>query len=119
MTIKQFRGVNGIEMKNKDLIYQLLLLLSIISCSEKTDRYDASGSFEATETIIAAEANGKILHLNIEEGQQVDSGQVIGFIDSTQLQLNKLQLVQNKKAILSGRPEASAQLEALKTELSN
>ena len=64
------------------------------------------------ETIIAAEATGKILQLNIEEGQQLDSGQVIGFIDSTQLHLSKLQLVQNKKAILSGRPEANVQVEA-------
>jgi len=44
---------------------------------------------------------------------------LIGFIDSTQLQLTRLQLVQNKKAILSGRPEANAQVEALRTELSN
>ena len=106
-------------MKNTNIIYLLLLLLSIVSCKEKTNNYDASGSFEAIETIIAAEANGKILQLNIEEGQQLDSGQVIGYIDSTQLHLNKLQLVQNKKAILSGRPEANVQVEALKRELAN
>ena len=62
---------------------------------------------------------GKILQLNIEEGQQLDSGQLIGFIDSTQLHLTKLQLVQSKKAILSGRPQANVQVEALRTELAN
>src|SRR6187401_2386281 len=118
MTIKQFQEINSIEMKNAKLIY-LVLLLSILSCKEKANNYDASGSFEATETIIAAEATGKILQLNIDEGQQLDSGQLIGFIDSAQLQLTKVQLVQNKKAILSGRPEASTQLATLKTELSN
>jgi HlyD family secretion protein len=106
-------------MKKTNFIYLLLILLSFISCKEKTNNYDASGSFEATETIISAEANGKILQLNIEEGQQLDSGQVIGFIDSTQLHLSKLQLVQNKKAILSSRPEADAQVKALRTELEN
>jgi len=106
-------------MKNTNIIYSLLLLLSIVSCKEKANNYDASGSFEAKETIIAAEATGKILQLNIEEGQPLDSGQLIGFIDSTQLQLTRLQLVQSKKAILSGRPEANAQVEALRTELSN
>ena len=106
-------------MKNTNIIYSLLLLLSIVSCKERTNNYDASGSFEAKETIIAAEATGKILQLNIEEGQPLDSGQLIGFIDSTQLQLTRLQLVQSKKAILSGRPEANAQVEALRTELSN
>jgi len=119
MIIKQFQEINNIEMKNTNAIYLLLLSLSIISCKEKINKYDASGSFEATETIIAAEVTGKILQLNIEEGQQLDSGQLIGFIDSTQLQLTKVQLVQNKKAILSGRPEASTQLATLKTELSN
>jgi len=106
-------------MKNTNIIYSLLLLLSIVSCKEKANNYDASGSFEAKETIIAAEATGKILQLNIEEGQPLDSGQLIGFIDSTQLQLTRLQLVQSKKAILSGRPEANAQVEALRSELSS
>jgi HlyD family secretion protein len=118
MTIKQFLEINNIEMINKNIIY-LLLLFSILSCKEGTNIYDASGSFEATETIISAEATGRILQLKIEEGQELDSGQLIGFIDSTQLQLSKLQLVQNKKAILSGRPEVNAQVEALRTELSN
>ncbi len=106
-------------MKNKNLVFLLVLLFSMISCKEKTNNYDASGSFEAKETIIAAEANGKILQLTIDEGQQLDSGQVIGFIDSTQLHLSKLQLVQSKKAILSGRPQANVQVEALRTELAN
>src|SRR5438552_15926884 len=44
---------------------------------------------------------------------------MIGYIDSTQQHLNKLQLVQNKKAILSGRPEANVQVESLKKELDN
>ena len=118
MTIKQFPEINRIEMKNTNIIY-LLLLLSILSCKKKTNKYDASGSFEATETIIAAEATGKLIKLTIEEGQQLDSGQLIGFIDSAQLQLTKMQLMQSKKAILSGRPESKTQVEALRTELAN
>jgi HlyD family secretion protein len=105
-------------MKNK-IIYVLIILVNIVSCKEKTNKYDASGSFEAIETMIAAEANGKLLQLDIEEGQQLDSGQVIGYIDSTQLHLNKLQMIQNKKAILSGRPQTSVQTEALKKQLTN
>jgi HlyD family secretion protein len=89
------------------------------SCRQGTKNYDASGSFEAVETMIAAEASGKLLQLNIEEGQQLDSGQVIGYIDSTQLHLNKLQLMQNKKAILSNKPETNVQVESLRTELAN
>jgi HlyD family secretion protein len=118
MTIKPFPEINCIEMKNTPFLFLYLLLFGL-SCKEKTSNYDASGSFEAKETIIAAEASGKILQLNIEEGQQLDSGQLIGFIDSTQLHLTKLQLLQNRKAILSGRPQADLQVEALKKELAN
>ena len=106
-------------MKNKNSIYLFISLLAITSCKEKTHIYDASGTFEALETIISAEANGKILQLNIEEGNQLDSGQMIGYIDTTQLHLNKMQLVQNKKAILSGRPQTNVQTDALKAELAN
>lgn len=118
MITKQSPGTNSNDMKNK-IIYVLIILVSIVSCKEKANKYDASGSFEAVETMIAAEANGQILQLNIKEGQQLDSGQVIGYIDSTQLHLNKLQLMQNKKAILSGRPQTSVQTEALKKQLAN
>jgi HlyD family secretion protein len=119
MIIKQFPGTKSIDMKNYNVLYVLILFLGITSCKEKRSIYDASGSFEAIETLITAEANGKILQLNIEEGQQLDSGQIIGYIDSSQLHLNKMQLMQNKKAILSSRPHTSTQTEALKKELAN
>lgn len=99
--------------------YALLLLVIVVSCTEEKKNYDASGAFEAVETIIAAEASGQILQLNIAEGQQLDSGQVIGYIDSTQLHLKKLQVKQSKVAILSGRTETSLQTESLKKERDN
>jgi len=104
-------------MKNYKLS-GLILLLIVASCNEEA-QYDASGSFEAIETMISAEANGKILQLNIEEGQELTAGQVIGYIDSTQFYTRKLQLLQNKKAILSGRPQTHVQTEALRKELAN
>jgi HlyD family secretion protein len=106
-------------MKNRNIIISLLLLLGLNSCDDKGLSHDASGSFEAVETIISAEANGKILQLSVEEGQELNAGQVIGNIDSTQIYARKLQLLQSKKAILSGRPEASVQTNALKKELAN
>lgn len=98
--------------------FSLIVLLIVTSCGEESD-YDASGSFEAIETLISAEVNGKLLQLNIEEGQELTPDQVIGYIDSTQLYTRKLQLLQNKKAILSGRPQADVQVEALEKELEN
>jgi len=119
MTIKPFPAININRMKSKSILYVALLLSGITSCKEEKKNYDASGSFEAVETLIAAEASGQLQKLNIEEGQSLDSGQVVGYIDSTQLHLSKLQLQQSKKTILSGRPQTNLQVESLKTELAN
>jgi HlyD family secretion protein len=106
-------------MEHREIIQLLLICLCLNSCSDAGLSHDASGSFEAVETIISAEANGKILQLNIEEGRDLNAGQAIGFIDSVQIYTRKLQLLQNKRAILSGRPQTSIQTESLKKELAN
>jgi HlyD family secretion protein len=119
MTIKLFQETNSNEMKQHSSIILLALLLTITSCKEKARKYDASGSFEAIETMIAAESNGKIMQFDVTEGQQLDPGQVIGYIDSIQLHLNKVQMIQNKRAILSGRPQTNLQVDALRKELAS
>lgn len=101
----------------KKIILGLALVLA--SACSKDATSDASGSFEAIETMISAEVNGKILQFNLEEGQELAVGERIGYIDSTQLYTRKLQLIQSKKAILSGRPQTAVQTEALKKELAN
>ncbi len=95
------------------------LALFFVSCKNKNNQSDASGTFEATETIVSAEANGKILELNLEESQLLQQGQQVGHIDSVQLHLTRLQLMQNRKAILSGRPDVTTQIESLQKELEN
>src|SRR6187402_3222323 len=93
--------------------------IALSSCGKEENTNVASGTFEATETIVSAEANGKILELNIIEGDQLRKGQKVGLIDSTQLYLSKMQLKQSGKAILSGRPDSEIQIEALQKELEN
>lgn len=101
----------------RSAIYLFGMLAFCISCRNGAGNPDASGVFEATETIISAEANGRILSLSIEEGDELQQGQEIGYIDSTQLYLSKMQLLQNRKAVLSAKPEIQKQLESLQREL--
>ena len=104
----------------KKLIIPILFLsLLMAACNNKGSNYDASGTFEAVETIISAEASGKILRLNINEGDDLKQGSRIGSIDSTQLYLQRQQLLQNKKSILSGSPDIKIQIEVLEKELNN
>ncbi len=94
----------------------ITMILFALGCKKSGNDFDASGSFEAIETIISSEANGKILALNLEEGSWLKQGQVAGYIDSSQLVLSREQLLQNQKAILSGRPQIQVQLDALQKE---
>jgi HlyD family secretion protein len=104
-------------MKNIQFSYIAFVILALLACNREDNDFDASGSFEAVETIISAEVNGKILQFDVREGQELNTGQVIGYIDSTSLHLQKLQLEQNKKAILSGKPQTHVQIRALKQQL--
>jgi HlyD family secretion protein len=106
-------------MKKIKFLYFLMPIICLWSCNTNEKDFDASGSFEAVETILSAEANGQILQLNVEEGQQLEAGQKVGYIDSTQLYINKMQLSQNKKAILSAKPQENIQTESLKKQLAN
>lgn len=94
-----------------------LILLAIACKNENT--FDASGSFEAVEVIISAEANGVLELFNIEEGQVLKSGQLIGYIDSTQLYLKKKQLESQIVALLAKKPNIPVQLSALNEQLKN
>lgn len=95
----------------------LIFLLILNSCKSKDENYDASGYFEAVETIVSSQANGQILSLNVEEGQELIAGQQVGQIDSTQIYLSLLQLQSQRGAILSRKPDISSQTAILKEQI--
>src|SRR5690606_37928242 len=96
----------------------ILAALLSASCADKQQTYDASGTFEAVETIIYAEANGVIRTLNVEEGQLLHAGQTVSYIDNTQLYLKKRQLEAQIDAVLSKQRNIATQLAALREQLS-
>jgi HlyD family secretion protein len=110
----QFRLIGGIEFSILTLIFSILLL----SCNQSKNEYDAAGTFETTEVIVSAESSGKILTLNIEEGQILKQYQAVGTIDSVQLYLKKQQLLSSGKAMQSRRPNVEKQIAAIKEQIS-
>jgi HlyD family secretion protein len=90
----------------------------LIGCTSEERLIDASGVFEATEIIVAAEANGKILAFKIQEGDNLAKGSVICQIDSSQLLFTKMRLEASKEALLASRPNIRAQIEATEKEIS-
>ncbi len=95
----------------------IALITVFTACSNGNNDYDASGSFEATTVVISAEANGQIKELNITEGESVKAGTIVGYIDSTQLYLKKLQLERSAQAINKSKPNEAKQLQAAQEEV--
>ena len=98
------------------LVY-LLSAIVILSCGPSDQQFDATGNFEADETIVSAEANGKLIQFAIEEGQDVKAGQEVGLIDTIQLHLKKKQLEYSIAAILAKKPDVAKQLSSIQERI--
>ncbi len=96
----------------------LIVFLPLISCNQNDIQGDASGTFESTEIIVSSEASGKILELSVLEGSQIDSGQLAGYIDSTQLHLKRMQLLASVKAMDARQPEIEKQIAVIREQIS-
>ena len=98
----------------------LIVIYSLfVGCSGSKSDFEASGTFEAEETIISAEATGVIRQFDVEEGQELTAGQIVGYIDSTQLYLKKRQLESQIRALQGRKPNITVQLSALQAQLQN
>ena len=104
-------------MKSTFLLYIGLGIALLSSCSNNDGEYDASGSFEATEIIVSAEASGKIERLSVMEGQQLERAEQVGLIDSTQLYLQKMNLLSNVKGVRAQQPNIEAQTASIKEQI--
>ncbi len=91
------------------LALTVFTIVLMVSCKSNKANFDASGSFEAEETIISAEMPGTIKQLDIEEGMILKAGQQVGYIDTIQLYLRKKQLEAQLKATGKRIPNISAQ----------
>ena len=94
-----------------------ILPLFLMTACQEVSEYDAQGTFEATEVTLSAESNGKILHFDVNEGDVVQSGVVIGAIDSIQIFQQRKQLIAQQAALLNSRPDKEKQVAAIKQQI--
>lgn len=83
-------------MKTKYLLITLVVLVT--ACSDKDNKSDAYGTFEANEIIVSAQATGEIFYLNINEGDLLKENEIIGLIDTVNLSLKKQQVAAQRDA---------------------
>ena len=97
--------------------FAILCCVLFISCSNKEDTYDASGTFESDEVIVSAEQNGQLLSFNVNEGDNLTKDQVVGFIDSTNLVLQKQQVQATIQSLSEKTSDVQPQVKLLKDQL--
>ncbi|MEM1134657.1 MAG: HlyD family efflux transporter periplasmic adaptor subunit [Bacteroidota bacterium] len=97
----------------------ILLLISLIISCENDEKSDAYGNFEATTVTVSAEGNGQLLQFDIEEGSTIEADKKIGLIDTTQLHLEKLQLIAQLKALNYKTKEAEPEIAILQEKKRN
>ena len=98
-------------------IWTVLWLVTLTSCKDQSATYDATGTFEATEIIVSAEATGKLIHFDADEGKQLQKGEEVGLVDTTQLYLQKRKLLANMKSVEYQRPDIQKQIASIRERI--
>ena len=97
-------------MKRTVLLLSVAGLLCLVSCRNKEDEPDAYGTFEAVEITVSSLANGRLLQFSVEEGMELDSGRVVGYVDTTDLYLKKMQAAEQRNATAARLGDLAAQI---------
>lgn len=98
-------------------IMLFVILVSISACNEKNEKADGYGNFEATEITVSAEATGKLLSFDVDEGAVLEPEAEVGLIDTTQLYLSKQVLLTSKNTIISKSANVLSQSKILEEQL--
>ena len=103
----------------KKLFFGIAAIISflIISCTSNENEFDASGTFEADETIVSSEMPGKILTFNVEEGMHLGKDSVVGTVDATNIDLQQQQVEASINALNEKTANVQPQIELLQNQL--
>ncbi|HEV8273200.1 MAG TPA: HlyD family efflux transporter periplasmic adaptor subunit [Chitinophagaceae bacterium] len=91
--------------------------LLITGCNRSENEFDASGTFEADETIVSSEMPGKILSFNIEEGMHLIKDSIVGTVDATNIDLQQQQVEASIRALNEKTANVNPQVELLQNQL--
>lgn len=106
------------DMARRLMSYGLLALLPLFAaCGDKEKEYDATGTFEATETTVFAEQTGALMTFRATEGDTMTAGQEAGLIDTTQIWLKIQQMNATKNVYNSQKPDMQKQIAATRQQL--
>lgn len=93
-----------------------LVVLLLAGCQEDAPTADAYGQFEAVEVMVSSEMAGRLVTFTVTEGQRLDAGAVVGLVDTTQLALQRAQLVASRRVVRARARSVLAQIDVLEAQ---
>lgn len=99
--------------------YPVLVIAAMImaSCRDTGDQYDASGNFEADEVIVSAEQTGQLLAFNVNEGDSIGQGKIVGYIDVSNLSLQRQQVEATIQSLNEKTTNPQPQIELVRKQI--
>ena len=102
-------------MKKNMILASVVMMMAACGGNEK--EFDATGTFETTETTVFAEQSGALMTFSVNEGDNIEANKEVGLIDTTQVWLKIQQLGATKEVYQSQKPDMEAQIAATRQQL--
>ncbi len=80
------------------------------------DKPDAYGNFEATEVVVSSQASGQLLWFTPTEGARLPAGADVALVDTTQLALERQQVIAQREAVGARAAEVREQIAVLEVQ---
>ena len=105
-------------MKRFDILVIAALAATLSACRHDVD-FDACGQIDAEQVTVSAEAAGRIVSLDLKEGDALAAGQMVGAVDSVQTDLQISELEQRRDGAKSRLIDIAAQQAPQKQQLAS
>ena len=93
--------------------------LALAACRDDEPPADAYGTFEATATVVSAEAAGRLEYFPVDEGDRLAAGEYVALVDTTQLHLQRRQLEASVGTIPAKLQDVRAEVRVLADQRAN
>lgn len=102
-----------------EMIFMLAAAAMLCGCGARTPDYDACGQVDAVDVTVSAESSGRIVWLDVTEGDRLAKGDCVGYIDTVQLWLQREELLRRKESTKVKMVDIGCQMQAQYAQLEN
>ena len=109
----------SLTMENTRIMAAVAAVLSVAGCGPRTPDYDACGQVDAVEVTVSAENGGRMVRLDVIEGDRLLKGECVGSIDTVQLWLQREELLRRKASAAVKEVDVECQMRPQYAQLEN